>query len=328
MKTQSMSAACGLLAFAAALVTECVMPATSCAADPVVARVTEFTVALEKGNIDELKTFYDDKVMIVGPATLEPLTSRQAVLEFHKAQAPKEKLVYFRLRQPNSAKVDEQTALVIANYEKGAEQGGTLVETNGKVLFVLWGKAPSYSIGAEVVVPNLNAGTYGAMGTAITARPWGRFPSKAVPPPNVNEEPTFNAGWERELFETTKKINATFPKDSVDAMLAFADPRISIWAGDYGPFYIWGVDQARIHFADFFRTSKMREIRAFRPIIRQYGGIRMVYFQFEETLHVENELRRNPGQATYSFLRSSSRLAACTETSVVVADIGDPYPVN
>jgi hypothetical protein len=110
-------------------------------------------------------------------------------------------------------------------------------------------------------------------------------------------------------------------------MLAFADDKVSIWAGDYGPVYIWGVDQARNHFADFFRTGKMRQIRAFNPIIRDFGGARMVYFQFEETLEVEHQLKRSPGQATYLF-SANSKLMACTETANVLADIGDPYPVE
>jgi hypothetical protein len=296
------------------------------AIDPAIAKANAFADALVRGNLDEIQAFYDDRAMLVGPNSLTPLTSKEAIVNLQKTLSQREKTVYFHLRQPRAAQVDAQTAVVVANYEHGA-QGASLTETNGKILFVLSG-GPSNSIAAEVIVPNVNAGTYGPMGTAMTARPWGRFPSKAVPPPGMEEEPRFNTAWEKDLFDTTRKINATFPKGSVDAMLAFADERVSIWAGDYGPVYIWGMDAARKHFADFFRSGKMGEIRAFRPVIRDYGGARMVYFQFEETLEVERQMRRNPGQATYLFTsKAPFRLMACSETAIVAANIGDPYDI-
>jgi len=239
-----------------------------------------------------------------------------------------EKILYFHLRQGRSDIVDRQTAVVVANYEEGVKQGEAIIETNGKIMFVLSGGPTAYRIGAQVIVPNVNAGTYGPMGTAISSRPWGRFPSREVPSPDAVEQLQFESPWAEQLFETTKEINATFPKGSVDAMLAFADKDVSIWAGDYGPVYITGVDAARRHFDDFFRSGRMRGIRAFRPVIREIGGTRMVYFQFEESLDVERELRRNNGQATYLFRIDPSKLVACTETSIVLANIGDPYPVN
>src|SRR5262249_1610234 len=96
-----------------------------------------------------------------------------------------------------------------------------------------------------------------------------------------------------------------------------------------GPVYLQGIAQARQHFLDFFKTGKMHEIKMFRPEIRVYGGVGVVYFQFEETLEVYNKMIRSPGQATYSFLlppAGTARLAACTETALVKASIGDPYP--
>ena len=297
--------------------------------DKPLARVNAFVDALVKGNLDEVRVAYDDKALLVGPATLTPLDSKDALVKHYQARAQTEKLLYFHLRQPHSATFDRQTAVVVANYEEGVKQGEAIIETNGKILFVLSGGPNAYKIGAEVIVPNVNSGTYGPMGTAMNAKPWGRFPAAEVPSPDAKEEQIFEYPWGKQLFETTKAVNATFPKGSIDAMLEFADKEVSIWAGDYGPVYILGVDSARHHFADFFRSGKMRGIRAFRPVMREIGGTRLVYFQFEESLDVERQLRRNNGQATYLFRSGRlSKLVACTETSVVVSNIGDPYPVN
>jgi len=292
---------------------------------PAINRANQYVGALVKGDLGEIQTYLDDHVIMVGPTTLTPVSSKQAAVTAIRDELSREKRVYFHLRQARSAVIDAETHAVVANYEEGIERQGKLTETNGKVLFVLVGASPKYRIAAQVVVPNVNAGTYGPMGTAITSRPWGRFPARAVPQPSERDEADLKEPWQRELFELTKKVNATFPKDSVDAMLSFADDKVSIWAGDYGPVYIWGVDEARNHFADFFKTGKMRQIRAFNPVIRNFGGAQFVYFQFEETLEVEGQLKRMPGQATYLYRAGAGKLMACTETANVRAEIGDPY---
>ena len=83
------------------------------------------------------------------------------------------------------------------------------------------------------------------------------------------------------------------------------------------------------HFTDFLRSGRMIGIKAFRPEIRAYGAVSLVYFQFEETLEVYSKVIRSPGQAVYLFKSAPPvTLLACTETATVISNIGDPYPVE
>src|SRR5512138_3116154 len=78
--------------------------------DASLARAQAFSDALARGNIDEIGSFYDDKALMVGPASLSPVTSREGVLAAHRALMQKEKVVYYHLRQPRAAPVDGQTS--------------------------------------------------------------------------------------------------------------------------------------------------------------------------------------------------------------------------
>lgn len=271
----------------------------------------------------------------VDPATLNPVVGRSAIIQLLKEETDKRTPLYYYLRQPRTMTFGK-TELTIANIETGAKVNGKVVEMNGKALYVatLGGDTPR--ICAEVIVPNLNAGAYGSLGTALTPPEalFGIFPYRAVPPPDAQRTSELSSKAEAALFTRVKQINESWAKGDTEKLYSFYNPTGAFAMGDYSPFYLDGMQAVREHFEDFYRTSKVDYIREFDPVVRIYGDIALVAYSFDSQLQVSGNKVRSPGKSVYVFTRAGNGnftaatdpLAACVESSIVYREIGDPYP--
>ena len=103
--------------------------------------------------------------------------------------------------------------------------------------------------------------------------------------------------------------------------------------GDYSPYYITGDDDLKQHFADFYRTSRVNSVRALDPIVRIWGNVAAVAFNFDLDYTINDKTRRSPGRGLYTFVRRGAPnlswgMAACAASHLVLRNIGDPYPLE
>jgi hypothetical protein len=268
----------------------------------------------------------------VDPATLKPIVGRGAIVQALKEELDKRTPLYFYLRQPRTMTFGK-TELTIANFETGVKVDGKTVEMNGKAMYVSVLGADTPRICAEVLVPNLNAGAYGSLGTALTPpeSQFGIFPYRSVPPPDAQAAPLSNKT-EATLFAQVRQINESWAKGDTAKLYSYYNPTGAFAMGDYSPFYLDGMQAVREHFDDFYRTSKVDYIREFDPVVRIFGEIALVAYGFDSQLEVSGAKVRSPGKSVYVFTRAGLSasaqwtLAACDESSIVYREIGDPYP--
>jgi hypothetical protein len=282
-------------------------------------------------DLSNLRKTLHPEALRVDPAALKPKVGRAMIVESLKQELDKRAPLYFYIRQPK-AMVFGQTEITIANYETGVKIDGKTVEMNGKVLYVSELASSSPLICAEVIVPNLNAGAYGSLGTALTPpeSQFGIFPYRAVPPPDVQQTSELTNKTEEELYGTVQRINESWAKGDTKRLFEFYNPTGAFAMGDYSPFYLDGMAAVRDHFEDFYRSCKVDYIRSFDPVVRIYGDVALVAYSFDSQLEVSGAKVRSPGKSVYVFTRaansaSSFLLAACDESSIVYREIGDPY---
>lgn len=263
------------------------------------------------------------------PTVLQPaVVGKEAIIEVRRrALEQKRKSVYFYVRQPEVL-ITGRAALMVSNYEQGEDLDGKLVETSGKAMFmVLQGQKPNL-ISAQILVPNFNAGTYGPLGTAITGRPFGVYPARALGMAAGESQPAGDT-LHRQLIANTNRINADWTEGNIDKLLSNYNKEGAFSIGDFGPFYLSGMDAVRKHFEDFYATAKVTYVKALNPIVRVYDEIATVAFQFDSELVVHGRKIRSPGKGVYVFSRAADAdwlMSGCVETSVVAREIGDPYP--
>lgn len=280
-----------------------------------------------------MQTMYHPEAMLFEPNTLHVTVGNTAIIETQQRIAEKRRQLYFYTRQPKVL-VSGKSALMVANFEQGEEVGGQIIETNGKALYVLSQGQEPQLVSAQIVVPNLNAGSYGPLGTAQSSNPFGVFPSKALPAPGENP-PLPADPLHRTLIGNMERINAGWAEGNIDKLLTNYNTQGAFSLGDFGPFYLSGHDEVRKHFEDFYATSKVNYIKAFNPVVRVYEDIAAVAFQFDSELVVSGKTIRSPGKGVYVFTNTTSnptstdpnhwRMAGCVETSFVAREIGDAY---
>lgn len=288
-----------------------------------------------KANIPVLASVYHKEAVLVEPTVLQPaIVGKESIIEARrKALEQKRKPLYFYVRQPKVlVNASGRSALMVSNYEQGEEVAGKLVETNGKAMFTVLQLEDVNMVSGQVLVPNLNAGTYGPLGTAITAKPFGVYPARAIG--NIaGQGQMASDAVHKQLVANVDRINSAWEEGNIDKLLSNYNKDGAFSVGDFGPFYLSGVDAVRKHFEDFYSTAKVTYIKAVNPIARVYDDIATVAFQFDSELIVHGKKIRSPGKGVYVFIRAGDRsgdtawaMAGCVETSIVAREIGDPYP--
>lgn len=293
-----------------------------------------------KAHIPTLATVYHKEAVLVEPTVLQPaIVGKDAIIEARRrALEQKRKPLYFYLRQ---AKVlvtgTGRSALMVSNYEQGEDVAGKLVETNGKAMFTVLQLNDVGLVSGQVLVPNLSAGTYGPLGTAISAKPFGIYPVRAIGQVATQGQLAGSA-LEKQLIANTEQINSDWVEGNIDKLLGNYNMEGAFSVGDFGPFYLSGIEEVRKHFEDFYATAKVTYVKAVNPVVRVYDDIATVAFQFDSELVVHGKKIRSPGKGVYVFSNQIAaattaptttpdwRMAGCVETSIVAREIGDPYP--
>jgi hypothetical protein len=296
--------------------------------------VESLKAAETRGNVGSMKAMYHPEAMLFEPNTLHVTVGNTAVVGTQRKTAEKRKQLYFYTRQPKVL-VSGKSALMVANFEQGEEVGGKIIETNGKALFILsQGQEPTL-VSAQIVVPNFNSGSYGPLGTSQSGNQFGVYPSRAIgiPVNKKTQEPT--EPLHRTLIANMEQINADWAEGNIDKLLTNYNQQGAFSLGDFGPFYLNGLEEVRQHFVDFYSTSKVNYIKSYNPVVVVYSDIAAVAFQFDSELVVSGNKIRAFGKGVYVFTNTTSnpnstesaawRMAGCVETSFVSREIGDPY---
>lgn len=278
------------------------------------------------GKFEEMRKAFHSDSLYVEPGSLTPVGGRAAIVDSIRASAQSRKLLYFYYRQPETLKVGN-SAIVISNYEAGYDTGGQTIEETGKSSSVVLLSATPPLIALEMQVPNLYAGSYGALGTALTSKHLGIFPVRALGQPAT--QPKGAGGGEKDvLYDEVQKINNAWVTGNPADILNLANTSGVYLIGDYSPYYIAGTEAVKEHFADFYKTSKVNSLRSQDPLVQIWGDTAGVYFDFDLDYNLGGKNRRSPGRAVYTFARTGSwRMAACAASHLVLKSIGDPYPV-
>lgn len=284
-----------------------------------------------KGDYRALQTAYHSDAILVEPGSVQPNIGRASIAENIRKGSEKRRLLYFYYRQPQVVVIGN-AALVVSNYEAGYDSGGKTTEDTGKTTSVVLLGPDQPLITQDVQVPNIYAGGYGPLGTALSAPRFGLFPIRVLGP---DPAPAKSAGGGENdvLFNTVRRINESWVTGKAEDLLKFANRTGVFLVGDYSPFYISGVEDVRQHFADFYRTSKVTFVRELAPTVRIWGDAAAVAFNFDLDYTINGKARRSPGRAVYTFARSGTTdvqwaMAACAASHLVLRDIGDPYPLN
>lgn len=296
--------------------------------------VESLKAAETNGNFSGMRAIYHPEAMLFEPNTLHVTVGSTAVVGSQQKTAEKRKQLYFYTRQPKVL-VSGKSALMVSNFEQGEEVGGKTIETNGKALFILsQGQEPTL-VSAQIVVPNFNAGSYGPLGTSQASNQFGVYPSKAIAIPVDKKTPTPAEPLHRTLIANLERINAGWAEGNIDKLLTNYNKDGAFSLGDFGPFYLSGLEEVRKHFEDFYSTSKVLYIKAHNPVVRVYDDIAAVAFQFDSELVVSGKKIRSPGKGVYVFTNTTSNpqstvsadwvMAGCVETGFVSREIGDPY---
>jgi hypothetical protein len=281
-------------------------------------------------NAGLLRGVYHSDAIRLDPASVTPIVGRAAVAERLGGPNVDRQLQYFYYRQPRTV-VEGNTALVVSNFEAGQTIGGRTVEDSGKTAaIVMLGSNPPL-IAAEAVVPNIYAGSYGSRGTALARPRFGRFPLRALPQPPVRAATAAGGGENDRLFSLVRRINQAWvqqrPQDILQVSQGGGTNAFLI--GDYSPFYISGREDIQEHFSDFYSTGRVNSIAEVNPTVKIFGNMAAVAFDFDLDYAINNQQRRAPGHALYTFTRSGGSwlMSSCSATHLVLAEIGDPYPL-
>lgn len=283
------------------------------------------------GDFTSLQKAFHSDALRVEPSTLDAQIGRAAITDSLRKAKQERKLLYFYYRQPQFLQVGN-SVLVVSNYEAGYDSGGQTLEETGKTSsVVLVGPNPAL-IAQEVIVPNLYAGSYGALGTALTSRHLGIYPIRALGPATTTEAKSAGGGENDVLYSQVRSINNAWVTGNPDDILRSASKAGVFLIGDYSPFYISGADAVKRHFADFYKTSKVNSLKSLDPQVRIWGDTAAVYFNFDLDYDLAGKSRRSPGRAAYTFVRggggpTSWKMAVCTASHLVAKSIGDPYPL-
>jgi ketosteroid isomerase-like protein len=283
------------------------------------------------GDARRLMSVYHSDALLVEPSSLKPLTGRAMIVDNARRLASDRKLLYFYYRQPQVLAIGS-AALVVSNYESGYSIGGKTVEDSGKSInVVLLGSNPPL-IASEVVVPNIYAGSYGALGAALSRPRFGRYPLRALGRPPFRRPTTAGGGENDVLFNLVRRIDAAWVAGNADDLLKLANRSGVFLVGDYSPYYIAGMDEVKEHFADFYKDGKVNSLQELNPTVRIWGDVAAVAFDFDLDYVVGGQQRRSPGRAVYTFARRGTAgvpwaMAACAASHLVITDIGDPYPL-
>ena len=302
------------------------------------------------GEFEQLRQSYHSDALVVEPALLAPSLGRAAVVDSKSKVAQTRKLLYFYYRQPQVLSTGN-AAIVISNYEAGHSVDGQTVEHTGKSSsVVLLGPDPPV-IAMETTVPNLNAGSYGALGTALTTQQWGIYPLRALGPATATGGNQDAGGGENDLlYKEVQQINNAWLSGNATQLLQMANPTGVFLIGDYSPYFITGDADIKQHFADFYKTSRVNMIQSMDPQVRIWGSAAAVSFNFDLNYTINGKTKHSPGRGVYTFAkgapsaasrsRSSSRpvmnvalvssktwvMAACAASHLVSGTVGDPYP--
>jgi hypothetical protein len=282
------------------------------------------------GNADRVRLAFHSDALRVEPDVLAPSIGRAAIGESLRATGRERKPVYFYYRQPQ-VRMFGSMALVVSNYEAGYDEAGKTVEDTGKVVnLVLTAPTPPV-IALDVIVPNLYAGSYGALGAALAPPHFGLYPVRALGP--ATQPPTSAGGGENDiLFRQVQEIDRAWVTGNANDLLRRADRGGVFLIGDYSPYYITGSDDIRQHFQDFYKTSRVNALRELNPTVKIWGTVAAVSFNFDLDYVLGGAQRRSPGRAVYVFNQRGAvgvpwAMAACAASHLVTRNIGDPYPL-
>jgi hypothetical protein len=283
------------------------------------------------GNFEGLQKSFHAEALLVEPGTLKPLAGRATILDALRKSGQERKLLYFYYRQPQFLEVGNNV-LVISNYEAGYQSSGETVEETGKSSNVVQTAAGQSLIALEMQVPNLYAGAYGALGTALTSRHLGVFPMRALGGGETSEAGSAGGGEKDTLYSTVQRIDSAWVTGNPGEILKNASKSGVFLIGDYSPFYIAGAQAVKEHFADFYKTSKVKSLKEQDPLVQVWGNVAAVYFDFDLDYNLGGKSRRSPGRAVYTFTKSGGPggtwvMAACAASHLVLRNVGDPYPL-
>ncbi len=267
------------------------------------------------GNFEGLQKSFDTEALLVEPGTLTPVAGRSAIVDALRKSSQERRLLYFYYRQPELLDVGS-SVLVISNYEAGYQMSGETIEETGKSSNVVLTAAGHPQIALEMQVPNLYSGGYGALGTALTSRHIGVFPMRALGGGETNEAGSAGGGEKDTLYSTVRRIDSAWVTGDPGEILKRANQSGVFLIGDYSPFYIAGARAVKEHFADFYKTSKVKALREQDPLVKVWGSVAAVYFNFDLDYNLGGKDRRSPGRAVYTFTKGrgpagSWVMAAC-----------------
>lgn len=282
------------------------------------------------GNFEELQKSFHTEALLVEPGTLKPLAGRPAILGAVRKNSQERKPLYFYYRQPEFLQVGD-AVVVISNYEAGYESSGETIEETGKSSNVILGAGSQAQIALEMQVPNLYAGAYGALGTALTSRHIGVFPMRALGEGATGEAGSAGGGEKDALYSTVRRIDNSWVTGNPEEILKSSNKSGVFLIGDYSPFYIAGAEAVKVHFADFYKTSNVKSLKEQDPLVKIWGAVAAVYFAFDLDYNLGGKTRRSPGRAVYTFTKSGGSagrwaMAACAASHLVLRNVGDPYP--
>lgn len=262
-----------------------------------------------RGAFAELRSTYHSDAVLMEPSLAKPAVGRAAIADGLRALAPERTLLYFYYRQPQVVQAGN-AALVVSNYEAGYRVGDKVVEDSGKTSnVVLLGPEPPL-IAQEVVVPNIYAGSYGSLGTALARPRYARFPLRALGQPPFQAPDSAGGGESDVLFSLVRRINGAWVDGRPEEILRVSNPTGAFLIGDYSAFYITGTEAFREHFDDFYSTGRVMSIHEVNPVVRIWGPMAAVAFDFDLDYAINNQQRRAPGRAVYTFVRSGQAAGA------------------
>jgi hypothetical protein len=279
------------------------------------------------GNGAALRNAYHSDAIVVEPSSLKPLLGRASGADLARRNGRDQRLLYFYYRQPQVVSLGN-AALVVSNYEAGYTINGKTIEDTGKSTNVVLLGANPPLIAQEVVIPNLYAGSYGALGSALAKPRFGIYPLRALGRPTG---PALSAGGGENdvLFSLVRRINSLWVSNKPAEILQLGNPGGVFLVGDYSPYYITGTTEITEHFADFYKTGRVNAIRELNPSVRIWGDAAAVAFDFDLDYVIGNRTRKAPGRAVYTFGKQGTQwtMAACAASHLVISSIGDPYPL-